>query len=257
MMKVVVVSLIALVASSVAAPHGFVLQRQDNTGAPFTWLSALKDAHARGSYLAPPVDIPRANVFVGPHRGFTLSSNKPLSQWLHGVVESAVARHNSLHKSLAFTPAVNRYYGSFVVPSRGFPQIPVVPPTIPITRTHSNPSVTTTSSVPTTSSPSTTTTTTPSVPTTTSRSTTTTTPALPSTTTLLPRSLEGDTDVNYVGPVPRDNPEAEVFDEELVREDARRNFADVSEEFGEVQPESSEVARSQPVDSERTDAPFL
>ncbi|XP_037800153.1 uncharacterized protein LOC119595080 [Penaeus monodon] len=244
MMKVLVVSLIALVAPSVAAPHGYVLQRQDNTGAPFTWLLALKDAHARGSSLAP-VDIPRANVVVGPHRGFTLSSNKPFSQWLHGVVQSAVARHNSLHKSLAFTPAVNRYYGSFVVPSRGFPQFPVVPPTIPITRTHSNPSGTMTASVPTTTSPSTT-----------SRSTTTTTtPTSPSTTTLLPRSLEGDTDVNYVGPVPRENPDAEVFDEELVREDARRNFAGVSEEFGEVQPESSEVVRSQPVDS--TVAPFL
>lgn len=63
--------------------------------------------------------------------------------------------------------------------------------------------------------------------------------------------------MNYVGPVPRENPNAEVFDEELVREDARRHFDGVSEEFGEAQPGSPEVVGSQPVDSEPTDTPFL
>ncbi|XP_042873196.1 uncharacterized protein LOC122253871 [Penaeus japonicus] len=162
-----------------------------------------------------------------------------MSQWLHSVVRNAVSHHNALHKSLSFVPAVNRYHGSYVVPAANQYHGSYV---VPAANQYHGSYVVPAHGLPQS----------PVVPTT---STTTTTTAAPSTTTLRPRSLEGDTAVNYVGPVPRDNPNAEVFDEELVREDARRHFDAVSEEFGEAQPLSPELIRSQPV--EPTSAPVL
>ncbi|XP_027235358.2 SR-related and CTD-associated factor 4 [Penaeus vannamei] len=70
------------------------------------------------------------------------------------------------------------------------------------------------------------------------------TPTAPATTTPRPRSLHGDTDVNYLGPIPRENPDAEIFDIELVREDALRHSS------GLAQPMMSQPIRSQPMMSQ-------
>ncbi|XP_047502561.1 SR-related and CTD-associated factor 4-like isoform X2 [Penaeus chinensis] len=72
------------------------------------------------------------------------------------------------------------------------------------------------------------------------------TPTAPATTTPRPRSLHGDTDVNYLGPIPRENPDAEIFDVELVREDALRHSSGLAQPF-RSQPMMSQPMMSQPI----------
>ncbi|XP_037800154.1 SR-related and CTD-associated factor 4-like [Penaeus monodon] len=77
------------------------------------------------------------------------------------------------------------------------------------------------------------------------------TPAAPTTTTTTPRprSLHGDTDVNYLGPIPRENPDAEIFDVELVREDALRHSSGLAQPI-RAQPMMSQPIRLQPMMSQ-------
>ncbi|XP_047502560.1 spermidine/spermine N(1)-acetyltransferase-like protein 1 isoform X1 [Penaeus chinensis] len=75
------------------------------------------------------------------------------------------------------------------------------------------------------------------------------TPTAPATTTPRPRSLHGDTDVNYLGPIPRENPDAEIFDVELVREDALRHSSGLAQPF-RSQPMMSQPMMSQPIRSQ-------
>ncbi|KAK7074968.1 hypothetical protein SK128_004899 [Halocaridina rubra] len=61
-------------------------------------------------------------------------------------------------------------------------------------------------------------------------------------------NLEGDTDVNYRGPLPREeNPDAEVFDVDLVREDAERYFERLPSSSSRFRPLPSNLVRSLPV----------
>ncbi|XP_042873197.1 SR-related and CTD-associated factor 4-like [Penaeus japonicus] len=85
-------------------------------------------------------------------------------------------------------------------------------------------------------------------PVTTPTSAPTTTTPMP-TTTLRPRSFHGDTAVNYLNPVLRENPDAEIFDVELVREDAERHFSGFAQPI-RSQPLMSQPIRSQPLMSQ-------
>ncbi|XP_064097946.1 uncharacterized protein LOC135209192 [Macrobrachium nipponense] len=66
-------------------------------------------------------------------------------------------------------------------------------------------------------------------------------------------SYEGDTNVNYLGSQPKENPDAEVFDSNLVREEANRFYASRPQPAAYTfhsQPIRSQAIRSQPIRSQ-------